>query len=290
MANRLTVGSLFSGIGGFDLGFERVGFDIAWQVEFDPFCQSILRKHWPNAKLYSDIREVRTDELQPVDVLCGGFPCQPVSVSGKRKGREDERWLWPEFARIVRGIRPRYVVVENVPGLLTVDGGRLFGAVLGDLAACGYDAEWQVLSAAALGAWHRRDRLFLVAYTNRDGCVQSDASLRKGNSVQLRDLSQDGNRGRAKLCPTIGSREALADSDCQRLEKREVFGGDAEQKLAAFARDCSTGTGIWAVECGVGRVADGVSNRVERLRALGNAVVPQVAEYLARLILAHAQE
>lgn len=243
MANRLTVGSLFSGIGGFDLGFERAGFDIAWQVEFDPFCQSVLKKHWPNAKLYSDIREVNANELQPVDVVCGGFPCQPVSVSGKRKGQQDERWLWPEFARIIRGIRPRYVVVENVPGLLTVDGGRLFGVVLGDLAACGYDAEWQVLSAAALGAWHRRERLFIVAYPS-----------------------------------------------CQRLEEREVFGGDAGQKLTAFARDCSTGTGIWAVESGVCPTLDGISNRVERLKALGNAVVPQVAEYLARLVLAHAQK
>jgi DNA (cytosine-5)-methyltransferase 1 len=243
MANRLTVGSLFSGIGGFDLGFERAGFDIAWQVEFDPFCQSVLKKHWPNAKLYSDIREVNANELQPVDVVCGGFPCQPVSVSGKQKGREDERWLWPEFARIVRGIRPAYVVVENVPGLLTVDGGRLFGTVLGDLAACGYNAEWQVLPASVFGAWHRRDRLFIVAY-----------------------------------------------SDCQRLEKREVFGSDAEQKLAALARDCSTGAGIWAVESGICRTLDGVSNRVERLRALGNAIVPQVAEFVARMILAHAQE
>lgn len=240
---RLTVGSLFSGIGGFDLGFERAGLDIAWQVEFDPFCQSVLKKHWPNAKLYSDIREVKTDELQPVDLLCGGFPCQPVSVSGKRKGREDERWLWPEFARIVRGIRPRYIVVENVPGLLTVDNGRLFGGILGDLAACGYDAEWQVLSAASVGAWHQRDRLFIIAYT-----------------------------------------------DCQRLAQWEVFGSDAQQKLTALARNCSTGAGIWAVEPNLDRVADGVPNRVERLRALGNAVVPQVAEYLARLILAHAQE
>lgn len=243
MRQTLTVGSLFSGIGGMDLGFERAGFHVAWQVESDPFCQAVLKKHWPNAKLYSDIREVKPDELQPVDVLCGGFPCQPVSLSGKQKGQHDERWLWPEFARIVRGIRPAYVVVENVPGLLTVDGGWLFGTILSDLAACGYDAEWQVLPAAAFGAWHRRDRLFIVAY-----------------------------------------------SDCQRLEKWEVFGSNAQQKLAAFARDCSTGTGIWALEPGVGRVADGVSNRVERLRALGNAVVPQVAEYVARLILAHAQE
>lgn len=276
----LTVGLLFSGIGGFDLGFERAGFDIAWQVEFDPFCQSILKKHWPNAKLYSDIREVKTDELQRVDVLCGGFPCQPVSVSGKRKGREDERWLWPEFARIVRGLRPRYVVVENVPGLLTVDGGRLFGAILSDLAACGYDAEWQVLSAAALGAWHRRDRLFIVAYPN----CEYRAALRP----------QVCSQERAAM-GVAGSRESTSarvvpDSDCQRLAQREVFGGDAQQKLAAFARDCSTGTGIWAVESRVCRVADGVSNRVDRLKALGNAVVPQVAEYLARLILAHAQE
>lgn len=285
----MRVGSLFSGIGGFDLGFERVGFDIAWQIESDPFCQSVLRKHWPNAKLYSDIREVKVNELQPVEVLCGGFPCQPVSVSGKRKGQDDERWLWPEFARIVRGIRPDYVVVENVPGLLTVDGGRLFGTILGDLAACGYDAEWQVLSAATLGAWHQRDRVFIVAYANGNGYLQPDTPTRKSNPMPVRDLPQSNRQG-PKLCPAIGSRETLTDSDCQRLEEREVFGRDAEQKLAAFARNCGAGTGIWAVEPGVGRVADGVPYRVERLRALGNAIVPQVAEFVARMILAHAQE
>lgn len=270
----LTVGSLFSGIGGFDLGFERAGFDIAWQVEFDPFCQSVLKKHWPNAKLYSDIREVKTNELQQVDVLCGGFPCQPVSVSGKRKGREDERWLWPEFARIVRGVRPAYVVVENVPGLLTVDGGQLFGGILSDLAACGYDAEWQVLSAAACGAWHQRERLFIVAYPN----CEHRAALRPQIYSQKRaTMGIAGSREPA-------SEGGIPDSDCQRLAQREVFGSDAQQKLTALARNCSTGAGIWAVECGVGRVADGVPNRVDRLKALGNAVVPQVAEYLARQI------
>ena len=252
----MRVGSLFSGIGGFDLGFERAGFDIAWQVEFDPFCQAVLKKHWPNAKLYSDIREVNANELQPVDVVCGGFPCQPVSVSGKRKGQQDERWLWPEFARIIRGIRPRYVVVENVPGLLTVDGGRLFGVVLGDLAACGYDAEWQVLSAAALGAWHRRERLFIVAY-----------------------------------------------SDCQRLAQRKKLKKDARPQQPTAQRNCycerPTQSDYWRnnrpPEPLICRVDDGISSRVDsfrrkRLEALGNAVVPQVAEFVARMILAHAQE
>ena len=142
----LTIGSLFSGIGGFELGLEQTGgFKTIWQCEIDPFCQQVLAKHWPNVKRFSDITSMGIDEDIPyVDVICGGFPCQPVSVAGKRKGDCDERWMWPEFYRIICQVRPKWVIIENVPGLLSFDSGRLFRSVLWDLSKMGYNAEWRV--------------------------------------------------------------------------------------------------------------------------------------------------
>ena len=146
----LTVGSLFSGIGGFDLGFEKAGMEIRWQVEIDEFCQKVLEQHWPNVERFDDIKNIQ--ELPYVDLICGGFPCQPVSTCGRHKGDEDERWLWPEFYRIVCMVKPKWIVVENVIGLLSAKNGQLFGGILANLAQIGYNAEWQVLRASDLGA------------------------------------------------------------------------------------------------------------------------------------------
>src|ERR1051326_5450146 len=178
----LTVGSLFSGIRGLDLGLEGAGMRVVWQCEADPYCRAVLRKHWPAVPCYEDVHTIpcrvrrgegsgklswvgseRLGEIEPVDILAGGFPCQPVSLAGARRGAADERWLWPEFARLIRVLRPRYALMENVPGLL-VGGGM--AEVLGDLAACGYDAEWDCVAAAHVGAPHLRYRIFIVAYAN----------------------------------------------------------------------------------------------------------------------------
>jgi DNA-cytosine methyltransferase len=201
-----TFGSLFAGIGGIDLGLERAGWDCRFQVEWDPYCQHVLAHHWPDVPRHGDIHDVhgaghcvvadadsdgrdrlsgqgaQGDEgtsrdgvegrrcsgcLPQVDLLAGGFPCQPFSNAGKRRGVEDERWLWPEFARLIGELRPRYVLVENVPGLLARHGGM--GRVLGDLATLGYDAEWDSIPAAAVGAPHLRYRVWIVAYANGAG-------------------------------------------------------------------------------------------------------------------------
>jgi DNA (cytosine-5)-methyltransferase 1 len=156
------IGSLFSGIGGLDLGLERAGVGrTVWQVEADPFCRGVLARHWPDAVRYDDVREVRGGAVGPVDVLCGGFPCQDVSNAGKRAGLDGERsGLWYEFDRLVGELAPRFVVIENVAALL----GRGGPDVLRSLAARGYDAWWDCVPAAAIGAPHRRDRLFIVAW------------------------------------------------------------------------------------------------------------------------------
>ena len=143
----MKVGSLFSGIGGIDLGLERAGMRVVWQCERDPWCRKILTKHWPEVPKYDDITTLDPQTVEPVDILAGGFPCQDLSVAGKRAGlkKGTRSGLWLEFARLIRALRPKYVLVENVPGLLV---NHALGRVLGDLAESGYDAEWQVLSAA----------------------------------------------------------------------------------------------------------------------------------------------
>ena len=145
-AGCLTVGSQFSI--GCELGLERAGMKVIWQVEFDPFCQQILQKHWPEVTRYGDIRTVKGDELEPVDLICGGPPCQPHSVAGMRKASADERNLWPEMFGVICATRPRWVVVENVPGLLSSEAGRFFGGILRDLAQGGYCVGWRCISAS----------------------------------------------------------------------------------------------------------------------------------------------
>ncbi|KKL64892.1 hypothetical protein LCGC14_2160460 [marine sediment metagenome] len=148
----LKVGSLFSGIGGFDLAARWMGWETKWYSEIDPYACRVMEKHFPEVRNVGDITTWKPDRDDAVDLICGGFPCQPVSLAGKGLAQEDERWLWPHFERVVRVLRPRYVVVENTPGLLSAG----MGDVLSDLASSGYDAEWLVVSAAEVGAPHRR--------------------------------------------------------------------------------------------------------------------------------------
>jgi DNA (cytosine-5)-methyltransferase 1 len=157
----LCFGSAFAGIGGFDLGLERAGMACRWQIELDPWRRSVLAAHWPGVPRHGDIREVDSDELEPVDVICGGFPCEDISRAGRRAGIGGTKsGLWSELHRLTRDLRPGYLLVENSTSLLV----RGLGHVVGDLAAIGYDAEWDCLPAAAFGAPHIRDRLYLLAY------------------------------------------------------------------------------------------------------------------------------
>ena len=251
-------GSLFSGIGGIDLGLEWAGMECIWQVENDAYCQRVLAKHWPDIARFGDVHDVGKHNLETPDLITGGFPCQPVSFAGKRKAQADERWLWPEFARVVDELRPRYILVENVPGLYTAGGSE----VLADLATLGYDAEWHSIPAAALGAPHRRERIFVVAYSDRTWKLQSQ----RGKPNKRR---WTGNSG-----------EELAHTTSSRLEGEPI--GETRKLQPAEG-------GWWTVEPDVGRVAHGVPSRVDRLRGLGNAVVPQVAEWVGRQIMEHYQ-
>ena len=229
----ITFGSLFAGIGGFDLGFERAGMKCMWQVEIDDYATKVLKKNFPTVHRERDIRQCGKHNLASVNVICGGFPCQDISYAGAGAGLAGERsGLFFEAIRVVRELRPRAVVLENVAALLT----RGLDAVLGTLAAIGYDAEWHCIPAAAVGAPHIRDRLFVLAYS---GCERS--------------------RGP------------------EAVDWHETIGNERIKNTA--------GGGWWQAEPAVGRVANGIPSRVDRLRGLGNAVVPQVAEFAGRMVL-----
>ncbi len=302
----IRVGSLFSGIGGMDLGLERTGaMRVVWQVEKDPWCRRVLAKHWPDVPRYEDVTTLTGEELAPVDLMCGGFPCQPVSSAGKQKGTDDDRWLWPHFARLLGILRPRYALVENVPGLFTANGGHAFGEVIGDLADLGYDAEWSVLSAADVGAPHLRKRVWIVAHADSEGLQgmrgkRSDAGRENtsgyagSGSVAVADAGcqseRPTGRGSGGQCDdnaTTGIGAAAPDGSPDR--RASLADGDSE----GDARRIFDGPirGQWEPEPDVGRVAHGVPQRVDRLRGLGNAVVPQVVEWIGqRLVTAFPEE
>lgn len=238
----MKIGSLFSGIGGLELGLEWAGVGhTVWQVEQSAFCRAVLAKHWPDAQRFDDVREVGAHNLSPVDVICGGYPCQPFSIAGHRRGEDDPRHLWPEFARIICEIRPRFAVLENVRDHLSLG----FDAVLGDLAAIGYDAEWSVIRSCAVGTPFPRARVFVLAYPN---------------SEQL------GRNG-------VAANHRAADSGRDVVRTRSAMAGERKQ---------------WAQEPCMDRVVDGIPTKVDRLRnhALGNAVVPQVAQLVGERLLA----
>ncbi len=191
--------SIFAGLGGLDLAFEALGYEIVAQVEYDEFCNRVLAKHWPEVKRYGDIRTAKFDEFERVDGIIGGFPCQPFSVAGSNKGEDDERNMWPEVIRAIRALRPGFAFLENVPGLLAHE---YFGRILGDLAEAGYDAEWGTFRASDVGAPHRRERLFILAYASKGRFGKY--SLGTGNVAD----AVDSGRGRRESFSTSASRSA----------------------------------------------------------------------------------
>ncbi|MEU4399758.1 DNA cytosine methyltransferase [Micromonospora orduensis] len=238
--------SLFSGIGGLDLGLDRAGMTCVGQVELDDLNRSVLDRHWPEVPKHDDVRTApawwATRPRPAVRLVAGGFPCQPFSTAGLRGGTGDPRWGWPWFRAVVRAVRPEYVLVENVAALLR--DADAFGWMLGDLAADGFDADWSVLSACAVGAPHTRERLFLVAYP--------------GGELRQARLAQEWREGRQ------GPVRAPGD------------GQHAWRRPDAWVETASRPD----------RVVDGLA--AELVAAGGNAVVPQVGEYVGRLITAHA--
>lgn len=277
---KLKVLDLFSGIGGFSLGLERTGgFETVAFCEIEDFPRRVLAKHWPDVPCFNDVRELTGDQVGPIDVITGGFPCQDISTAGKKAGLGEgtRSGLWSEIVRLTSELRPQFVIVENVANLLSGPSerpGGWFGRVLGDLAEIGYDAEWENIPAGAMGAPHRRERVWLVAYPAKER--QSEAGkLRRGKPSQR--ISRSGEAIVSAYIGEIGAKRIIEEkvsgiaafSWCQNVRRAEDLRGRPDIPTPLFRGS-----------------RDGVPNWVDRVGACGNAVIPQIPELIGRAILA----
>jgi DNA (cytosine-5)-methyltransferase 1 len=256
----LTHLSLFTGIGGLDLAAEWAGFTTIGQCEWKPFQTKVLEKHWPNVPKWGDIRTLTKESfyertgLHTADIISGGFPCQPFSVAGKRKGKDDDRYLWPEMLRVISELQPTWVLGENVAGIVNM----ALDQVLSDLEDQGYEVQPFLIPACSVNAPHRRNRIFILAYSNRYGLQRGIGNeIKKGcNANQINSfISESCN---------------VSDTDNKRLQ----VSGQKPGFKAIFEEFRTKHGGWWSAEPELGRVANGIPDRVDRLTGLGNAVVP----------------
>ena len=300
---------LFSGIGGFALAAKWAGLQTIQFVELDPYCQRVLKKNFPDVPIHDDITTLDGTQFKDIFLITGGFPCQDISIAGKGAGLDGERsGLWTELHRIIGEVRPRFALIENVPALTFRGGAR----VIGDLAEIGYDCEWQIVGADDVGAPHRRKRIWIVAHSDSDrvfstaqkhfrnrpeengkerqaqSCNSSqsstDVAYSKSAGCQTwssnRMGTEHGSRRNERLPPgASGTPETLADSNSTGCKEQWRAISNAQEQSAAECR------GRWLPEPSMGRVAHGIPHRVDRLRGIGNAIVPQVAFEIIKTIL-----
>ena len=416
---KLKILDLFSGLGGFSLGLERTGrYKTVAFCEIDKYCTLLLQKHWKGIKIYNDVKKItkegfEADGIESPDIITGGFPCQPFSVAGKQKGTSDDRHLWPEMFRIIKAFKPRFVIGENVPGIVNIQDGVVFETVCTDLESQGYEVQPFNIPAAAVGAPHQRKRIWIIAtladsvsnderreisrsyeekgrvqeeHRSKDSAsgifsgtseirksnngyeamensgrtLQQGSSIREKNEDEVgkenanqhqrsssssesnvadsnarlsdgqkkelqsrgqasifsregedvanaKSISSDGreigqhseeSREKRKIGIEVGGvssdRQKLANTDSERLERlgqsRSQFNETSSSTSSSEERQGQVGQGWWEFEPNVGRVAHGVPGRVHRLKALGNSIVPQIAEEIGRAIIKAADD
>lgn len=259
--------------------------------EIDPFCRKVLKKHWPNVPVFEDIRELTANELPAKpDIVCGGYPCQPFSVAGKQRGKEDDRHLWPEMFRLIQEARPAWVIGENVAGHINLG----LDEVLFNLESEGYQAQPFVIPACSLNAQHRRDRVWIVGYSEHNGSPANEKygePEENGNHIQEGAIkssqftgasSSKGGHEMEILGDTCSSRVQAGIPEKEQQQKRKSKKSNNRNNRL----DGWSGNSIWSIEPGVGRMADGIPGRVDRIKSLGNSVVPQIPEIIGRAILA----
>ena len=275
----LKILDLFSGLGGFSLGLERTGcFKTTAFCDNNKYSRLLLQKHWKGVKIYNDVREINKEQLESdgiqfPDIITGGFPCQPFSVAGKQKGTSDDRHLWPEMFRIVKEFTPRWIIGENVKGLTNIEKGMVFESVCTDLEGEGYEVRAFNIPAAGGGAPHRRERIWIVA-----SLEDSRRSLRSWSKFGEKDENEIRKRyADQHQRPGSTSESNVADASTGRRASQE---GEIQTRGNGTEHQ-----GWWSTEPNVGRVANGVSGRVYRLRALGNSIVPQIATEIGHAII-----
>jgi len=317
--NKLKVLDLFSGIGGFSYGLDQLqGFETVAFCEIDKFCQKVLKKHYPNVPIFEDIKKLTCKENE-YDVICGGFPCQDISVAGLKKGitNETRSGLWFEYKRIIKEVKPRWVIIENVRNLLN----NGFSTVLKGLHEIGYDAEWQIISARSVGAPHLRERIWIVAYPIGNGQrgIQSRGSSRKGRpeEVRIRRVGEEGSdkftnseservqglwptrkqksdthgQETISLCDSEGEKFSISNSNDFRFWPSFTT---EEEKSEWWTKATSSFCDRWKVEPAICRVDNGLpagldKDRASRVKALGNSIVPQIVSIIGERILYHEE-
>lgn len=254
---------LFAGIGGFSLGFERAGMECVGHCEINPYAQKVLKKHWPDVPLYPDVTKLKGDEFGKVELIAGGFPCQDISTAGKQVGITGKRSsLFNEIIRLSAICNPKWIVLENVANLIFGNNGAWFRYCMGQIAKIGYNAEWEIIRASDVGAPHRRARIWIVVYPNSNRYKCRKKPIVGGIQKIQRNRSSD-------LCKNVANAKGIY--------AQGQYEGPREIKLG--------GSNWWATEPKLGRVAYGVPQRVDRLKCLGNALVPQIAEFIGRRIM-----
>ena len=271
---------LFSGIGGFSLGLEATGgFETVAFCDYDSYCQKILRKHWPWVTIYDDIKELNHEKLNSnghtkIDIVTGGYPCQPFSVAGRQQGEKDPRHVWPEYFRLIKELRPTWVIGENVSGHVKLG----LDTVLENLESEGYSARTFSISASSIGANHQRERIWIVANSGCSWGAGSEFQRKNENEIKKENANQFERS-------SSSSQSDMVYSDSERLEKWESIGENFSQEYQTLI-----GADWWSIEPDVGRVANGVPKRVDRLKSLGNSLVPHIPYYIGMSILQNTLE
>lgn len=283
----MKLGSLFSGAGLGDLGWMMAGFDIRWQVEIDDYCQKILDLRFPDAKKYKDIKKFNGKEAEPVDIVAGGFPCQPFSVAGKQRGDQDDRNLWPEMLRIIKEVRPTWVVGENVSGIIPL----YLDTVLNDLEAEGYATRTFVFPAHALGTSHRRERIWIVGYARceRQKEYEKQTAGVEQSGENMANTRQQHEPRDTKRMEADAPERSASDIHIESGSKRQYL-AHAKTVYAQRQHERSWEDQPWReswreAESRVCRVTDGCAKRVDRLKALGNGQVVACTAFIGQQIM-----
>ena len=274
-------GSLFSGIGGFDLAAKWMGWDNMFHVERDPFCQQVLRHHFPKSESHEDIKEFDgTAYSGRVDIISGGFPCQPFSAAGKRQGTSDDRYLWPQMFRVIREVGPTYVVAENVRGLISWNEGMVLDTVCADLEGEGYEVLPVVLPAASVNAPHRRDRVWIVAWNTASARKPKERKIQKGSDLNAKRVCADATNANSKLLRNRDSKREAQRSTESPYATEPLCGPTSWETFPTVGAVCGGDNGL-------SQRLDGITFRKwrrESIKAYGNAIVPQVALQIFRAI------